>query len=222
MSSRRVHLAVMTILGGLGVPGCGLGLEVQGANFEQHFLCEEEASEQWDDLLASCRKDWEEDESCGGILSYEGTLDGQPVIFGGKLSYSEFKSRVLPDMSVVRAGLNVAGDAPTYEFEMKLIDLGVPADQESDIPPFEVAPVEGIFDDYIADGSFRMSNGFQSMDSRVVEGILLVDRWTDDEFEARFHIAFGDYTNDIEGCIHSLATIKSTETVDDMGGETGW
>jgi hypothetical protein len=208
----------------LGVSGCGLGLEVQGANFDQRFLCEEEASAEWEELLESCRSDWEEDESCGGIISYEGTLDGQPVIYGGKLTQSEFKSRVFPDMSVLRSGLNVAGDAPTYEFEMKFIDLGVPEGQETNIPPYEVAPVAEVFDDYIADGSFRMSNGFQSRDSRVVEGILVVNRWNDDEFEARFHIAYGDHEYAIDGCVHALATIRSNENVDEMGagGETGW
>ena len=201
--------------------GCGsplFGLDFGGANLDQRNLCGEQASEQWEELLADCRARWEEDQSCAGLLSFEGQLDGQEVLFGGELASADFDMIVMPEGDVLREAVSVAGRAPTYEFKLENASLGVPVELAADIPPYLVAPDNSSPIDFIADGSMRLSNGFQSRDIRAVDGFLLIEQFTESEYRASWEMSFGTPEDRIEGCIHALVT---KTTLEEYGGGDG-
>jgi hypothetical protein len=81
--SRAAWRAPIRLLSALGMwwtlQACGEPVEASSVYESQRFLCSDELASEWAEEVESCRLAFQADRSCGGVVSFEGTLQDQPI-----------------------------------------------------------------------------------------------------------------------------------------------
>lgn len=193
------------LLGTLLATSCLQPLEAPSRYESVEVACDDEA--RWAELVEACRADYERDESCAGVLHFEGSLEGIDVRFGSFMVESEFEEDIyVPSGRRERDGFSARGQGPFFEVSMSYAGVGGEIGPDVDLPALATVPnVHNDFD-LLVDGTLRMSNGFQSEDLRVAGGMLVRTVQSDLEQAGRFSTAYGDEDQVIDGCFHFFAT----------------
>jgi hypothetical protein len=72
------------------------------------------------DAVEDCRRRYERDESCAGLISFEGLLEDQPVTLDAEVSKTEFVDAIEADGSAIRDNVKIYGRTPYFLFTLQL------------------------------------------------------------------------------------------------------
>jgi hypothetical protein len=119
MSRQRPILA----LGALAIlAGCVGQFDAPSAYETQRFLCDPANAQAYADAVSACR---EADGGCGGVLSFQGTLEGRPVVVESSLTGSQLSVLPQPDGGAPLVDeVEVLGASPYFTYNFKLRSLG--------------------------------------------------------------------------------------------------
>lgn len=184
----------------LALAGCVSPVDITTAYETETYLCDE--PELYAERVAACRALRDAGETCSGVFSFEGELDGVPVVVDADLVEVVTGSVRLPDTSLVRDGLDLFGDSPYFSFRLAIGSLADPDTRpDGDVtqtvrisPPCE----DGTRDDLV-DISMRVIAASGSSDDNLVSGTLTMTRQTTDEHIGSFDGTFRD-GGSLRGC----------------------
>jgi hypothetical protein len=176
---------------------------------EQEFLCGAADAAAWQALIDACRADSASDPTaCGGVMSIEGTLAGDPVRATSRFSSSTFVVAELPEGRTLER-VDANGNTPYFSATLTWYDLGGAADSEP-APQREVAIVE-VRGEALRDGdvatafSLRASDAVSSRGFAAKSGTLHVTTQTARELAGDFDARFETPGDSLKGCFHVLA-----------------
>jgi hypothetical protein len=193
----------------VAIAGCAMPVENPSVYDAQRFLCAEEHDGALRDAIEDCRNDFERDESCAGVLSFAGELEGEPITVESRLLSSEFiDQRLDGEGSEIRQELKLSGRSPYFHFTLSWLDLGgdLTGGADERTLRFGAAPdPDEAFQDDRVRASLRMTVGGESRAFTPREGELTTERQRLDEHSAEFSADFapGEY---LEGCFHAFAS----------------
>jgi hypothetical protein len=189
--------------------GCSSGVDNPSAYETEQFLCAPEHADRWQADLERCRSDFVHDRSCGGISSFRGRLQGQPVTVDARLDTSAFEDLREADGARRRNELKLNGVAPYFGFRFHFREVGgeVPGAEERPLQLLSGARPAGapepLLDDFVR-LSLRLSASSQSVATSATGGTMSVTLQRDAEEAAVFQLEFeGDV---VDGCFHAFAT----------------
>ena len=195
----------------LAAAGCVSPVDITTAYEDEVYLCDEPAL--YAERVAACRALRDAGDPCSGVFSFEGSLDGVPVVVDADLVEVNTASLRLPDDSLVRNGIDLFGDSPYFSFRLSVGSLGDPdtradGDVTQDVrvsPPCE----DGTRDDLV-DVSMRVIAAGGSSDDKLVSGTLTMTRQTTEEYIGAFEGAFRDGSS-LRGCFTVFTDQASVE-----------
>jgi len=193
--------------------GCLTPLEAPSRYDQVEPLCGDPVA--WAAAVEDCRRAWEDDASCGGLLHFEGRIDGIDVSVASEVVESEFENLRYVGGEEVRLGISVLGQTDYNELNLSFNGMGGEIGPDVDLPPLLLAPVDHELGDYLVDANLRMSNGFQSQDLRVVEGSMQRLIQDDVEQAGSFSAAFAKKEDRVDGCFHLFVTRLTTASSDE-------
>lgn len=197
--------------------GCVAAVESEPAYAEERFLCAADAAREWSDAIDDCRRRYERDASCGGVISFEGLLEDHLVTVDAEVSKAEFVDFVDADGASLRDNVKIYSRSPYFLFSLQLKEIGgatVAAEQRTLRVGNTLDPTEKLTD-AIVRPSFRMSVGGDSADLAGREGELVVERQNENEQAGSFTLGLGAGDDQIDGCFHVFATHHELYTQED-------
>jgi hypothetical protein len=199
--------------------GCSVSVENPPAFEAERFLCAAEYADQWQAELDDCREAYEDDQSCGGLISFSGTLEGKDVTVDSRITGNEFIDRVMIEGGEIREQIALYGKSPYFHFSFQWRELG--GDLLGGADDRELGfggspdPLDVLGDD-LARSSLRMTVGADSRAFAFRSGSLSIELQRPEEQSATFdaELAAGD---SLSGCFHAFPLTHriSRESVSD-------
>ncbi|HMJ14871.1 MAG TPA: hypothetical protein VK524_25840 [Polyangiaceae bacterium] len=205
----------------LALLGCTVAVENPPAYDAERDLCAAKRKGEWERRLASCRDEYEADASCGGLISFTGQLEGEPLTVDSELGASEFSDRVNAEGAELREDVKLQGRSPYFVFTFEWRGLG--ADLSSENGPRTLSFGAGVggqesLEDELVRGALRMTVGGETRAFAPRGGSLVIERQTQGEQVATFETNFGG-SDDLTGCFHAFAVKHSI--VRDVAADAG-
>jgi len=174
----------------------------------QPYLCPEPAA--FAERLAACRAAWTSDQSCAGLVSMQGVLEGVPLTVTSEFSETTFTDEPVEASGTVRDRIEGVGVSPYFQFTFRLLSIGGASDDGGGEREFSFASGAESRPDHLSDevvaGSLRASNGSQSSNFIFRSGELTVTAQSANEEVGVFHGEFEEPGDVLDGCVHYLAT----------------
>ena len=190
----------------LSESGCTSGFDTESGFAQEGYLGDAEAAGGGQAGVATCRDAFEADESCLGVISFRGQLQGVDVVMDAELEATNFQNLIRTSFTLTRVGVSLVGFAPYFGFELTIDSIGGPI--PSDTPwPLEVGatPDDTLrYDDAFAHAAMRLSAGSDSSDLNFVSGTVDVDLQRVNAIAGRFSLVGFREGNTIEGCFHAF------------------
>jgi hypothetical protein len=206
--SRRITWVAASLLPLLG---CTVALENPPAYDAERDLCAAKRQGEWERRLASCREKYETDAGCGGLISFTGQLEGEPLTVDSELGASEFSDRLTADATELREDVKLQGRSPYFVFTFEWRGLGGDLSSEDGARTLSFGAGVGrqeSLDDELVRGALRMTVGGETKAFAPRGGSLVIERQTPDEQVATFETNFGG-SDDLTGCFHAFAVKHS-------------
>ena len=217
VDSRRLSFTFLALLSPT-VSGCIDGFDASNAYDDQEFLCGEENAEEWDRRVMDCA---ERADTCGGVLSFEGTLESQPVTIDTDLVRSTFKYVQAAVNEVLHLeAVDVVGATPYFTLSFKLESIGNPPPQQQAERVLVIDQAarskESPLLDKIASVAVRLTAGGDSVSlgGRTDSGEVILTTQNFITLVGEFHGEFGAEGNEVTGCFQ-LVPLESFLTVED-------
>lgn len=192
----------------LACAGCAMPVENPPVYESQRFLCADEHSDAWRDAVDDCHEDFERDQSCAGVLSFTGQLEGEAVTVESLLGTTEFLDlRADGEGSELRQELKLKGASPYFQFVFSWLDIGGDLTGEADDRTLHHGTAEDrdtVLDDDRVRTAFRLTVGGESRALTPREAELTTERQRIDEHVATFNADFGASGDYLEGCFHAF------------------
>jgi hypothetical protein len=196
-----------------GSAACAAPVENEPAYASERFLCGAPNAELWQDAVERCRVRYERDASCAGMISFEGTLEDQPVTLDAEVGRSQFVDAPSPAGPTLRSNVKIYGRTPYFQFTLQLKEIGGEVGGGPRTLQIGGAPQpDELLTDSIVRPSFRMSVGGDSKDLAGQSGELEVERQTEDEEAGAFSMQFRTPGARIDGCFHVFTEERTFET----------
>jgi hypothetical protein len=199
-------LAAVIACAAISSSGCTSGFDTESAFSEEAYLCNTESAAEWQAAVDTCRDAFERDESCRGVVSFQGELQGVDVVMDATLEAASFQNIVRTDLTVTRSEVSMVGFAPYFGFELTLDSVGGVVPSESPWPlvigPTPDRPLRHV--DAFAQAAMRLSAGTDSADLNFASGTVDVELQEVNEIAGRFALRGFSESNDIEGCFHAF------------------
>lgn len=195
--------------------GCVEGIDPPTAYESERYLCED--SQAWEQAIAECVEAYLRDGSCGGVMSFRGTLEDTPVVVDSQLSASRFLLAQSEGHPLRLLDIDTVGNSPYFRFAFKIRSFGGAAD--------EVTAAETVYtvntqartqpeplSDLHVETSLRLTAGGGSVDLAGLneKGQVVIEGRGPDLLRGRIQAAFGKASDQIEGCFVVTAQAKST------------
>jgi hypothetical protein len=192
----------------VAVAGCAMPVENPSVYEAQRFLCAEEHAGALQDAIEDCRDDFERDESCAGVLSFTGQLEGEPITVESRLASSEVLDlRSDGEGSEIREELKLSGSSPYFHFTISWLDIGGDLTGGADDRTLQYGAArdrgEALQDDRVS-VSLRMTVGGESRAFTPRQGELITELQRLDEHAAAFSADFAA-DDHLDGCFHAFA-----------------
>ncbi len=198
-------------LASLALTACIEPFETPSAYTDQRYLCDDAFKEEWEAARAECIDENHSEGECGGIISFDGILEGRPVTIETK-----FRSTVIWEATVGDATLisdtKSDGKTPYFDLSVKAKSFGVSVDEPFDEATFDLNSNAENLDDPLADNKIsfdlRLNTGGESIElqGRSGSGHVRLSRPEDGVLDATFEGEFGEPGNRITGCLVLLST----------------
>jgi hypothetical protein len=205
----------------LTAAGCVAPVETEPAYASEHFLCGPESEQQWMDEVEDCRVRYEDDESCAGVISFEGLLEDIPVALDGEVSKAEFVDAIDGDGAALRDAVKIYGRTPYFLFTLQLKEIGgetLDAQERTLRVGRADGPLEELTDETVRP-SLRMSVAGDSADLAGRSGELVIERQSASEQAGTFALRFGSAGDELDGCFHVFATERTFYTADEVNSD---
>ncbi|MBW2254248.1 MAG: hypothetical protein JRI25_06570 [Deltaproteobacteria bacterium] len=184
--------------------GCLQPFETPSAYEDQRYLC---ANDSVDAL-------WEEVDNCGalptcgGVASFTGTLEGQPVTVESHLDASAVRL-VAQGEARMLDGVDLGGNGPYFRFVFAFESIGGDWDVAADTPRTlgytgAAGSLESHLDDTWVEAFLQLSAAGDSKDLAGTDGELVVEEQAPTYVHLSFSGVYGQQEDHIEGCIHVL------------------
>jgi hypothetical protein len=217
-STKLGHVAA----GALALLGCAVAVENPPAYDAERNLCTAERSSEWDDLLESCREEFESDRGCGGLISFEGRIQNEALTVDSELGANEFYDRITVDGLELREQLKLQGRSPYFVFTFELRGIGGELSDDGEQRSLSFGSGDGRFeplDDDVVRGALRMTVGGETKAFAPRRGSLSIERQEHDEQVGSFTADFATAGDHLTGCFHAFAVkhILVRDTAADAG-----
>ena len=100
MRSLLLRLIVGVALSG---SGCTSGFDTESGFAQEDYLCDAESSAEWQAAVDTCRDAFEADESCIGVISFRGQLQGVDVVIMAA-AVADYRPAERADQKIKKAG----------------------------------------------------------------------------------------------------------------------
>jgi hypothetical protein len=176
---------------------------------EQRFLCGAAQAAEWQALVDDCRARFLADPAaCGGVMSVEGSLLGDPVRATSEVDSSVFLVMRLPEGRAL-ARVDATGVTPYFAMTLTWNDLGGPA-EDAPSPPREVGVVSGgsaiaPVGDPTTEFAVRASDGVSARLFSGRTGSVRITAQTARELAGSFDAGFAGASDELSGCFHVFA-----------------
>ena len=196
---------------------CAAPVESEPAYADERFLCGADSASEWTDAVDDCRRRFERDASCGGVISFEGVLEEHLVTVDAEVSRTEFVDFMDADGTALRDNVKIYSRSPYFSFSLQLKEIGgaTMAEGERTLRVGSTADPSEKLTDAVVRTSFRMSVGGESSDLASRDGELVVERQTESEQAGSFALEFRAESDQIDGCFHVFATDRMVYTTGD-------
>lgn len=210
---RRWCLTAVSACAGFGLSlGCIEPFETPSEYNSQRFLCSEEHASTYQDLIDECASD----ASCGGVLSFDGKLEGVPVTVESLQSSTVFRRVRVGDASELFLDrVDTFGASPYFNLGLQLKSIGGSAEEEA--PAREMTVDRGAdsadapYADTLLRMELRLTSGGESVDLTAEKGgAVTISTQTPDELSGSFEGSFGSKTDRVEGCFVLFPTSVTT------------
>ena len=196
------------VLGG----GCLDDFHTPSAYDSEVYLCNSDA-----DLaarIASCEQQFETDNSCGGVISFQGTLEGHPVTVTATLAATVFQTVDSGTVELLSA-VTASGTSPYFAFTLLLTSVGGRNDIVDNNGRFltfdsEAETLPDPLNDERVNVGLRLSSGGDSAELEGVtgNGNVVVSLQAPNLLRAKFSGSFGASADKVVGCFEVLAQHK--------------
>lgn len=187
--------------------GCAEGFDTESAFSDERYLCEAASASEWAAAVDACRTAFLSDESCLGVISFQGELQGIPVVVDAELVEVAIENRIRLDLSSTRKAVSMVGFAPYFGFELTVDRVGgvIPATGGPRTLTVGPAPDPDLqYDDSFVEGALRLSAGTDSADVNFGSGSMVVETQEAGEASGSFSFVGFRAGNRIEGCYHAF------------------
>lgn len=205
MRARPFALAGLTMT----TAACLGDFESTPAYQEQRFLCGAAQAAEWQALVDDCRSRFEADPgACGGVMSIEGSLLGDPVLATSQFDSTVFLVMQLPEGRAL-ARVDATGVTPYFVATLTWNDLGGPAEASASAAR-EVSIVPGgspitPAGDPSTEFALRASDGVSARLFSGRLGTVSITEQTGRELAGSFDAGFAGATDRLSGCFHVFA-----------------
>ncbi len=204
----RSGAALLTLAALAGcATACATAVENPPVYDSERFLCAEASSDAWRDAVADCREAFDRDKSCGGVVSFKGQLEGEPLTVDAEISNSEFIDLHV-DGAELRQEIKLSANSPYFRFVLSWLDMGgdlVGGADGSELRFGTTTDADSVLEDDLVRASIRMTVGGESRAFAPRRGELLSERQRLHEQVATFTAELGDSGDYLEGCFHAFA-----------------
>jgi hypothetical protein len=204
MLVRATRCALCAVGGALALVSCALPVETPQPYATEQNLCAAEQAEEWQAQVARCRQQFDLAKSCGGVISFSGSLEGEDVTVDSELSGTEFADLSKADASKVRVDINLYGRSPYFGFNFIWRAVGGKISGERLERTLRLEPAFDSLDDEFVRGAFRVNVGGESKAFAARTGMLVITRQHRDEEVATFQATFGTAGDELSGCFHAF------------------
>lgn len=179
----------------------------------QRYLCSEEHQDVWAKAIDDCRAE----PSCGGVVSFEGKLEGVPVTVESTQNSTIFRRvRLSGSEEVVLERIDTFGASPYFTFGFKMKSIGGSATEESSVTremtvdPAAERAADPRGDDVLT-VDLRLTGGNESVElSGLKGGSVVLTKQGPNEIRGTFVSSFGKADDRVEGCFALFATSVNT------------
>lgn len=205
-------LAAVTACVAISGSGCTSGFDTESAFSEEEYLCGSESVAEWQAAVDTCRDAFDLDESCLGVISFRGELQGVAVVMDATLDATHFQNLIRTNFTLTRSEISLVGFAPYFGFELTIDSIGGVIPSDSPWPLVIGATPDDVLrhEDAFAQAAMRLSAGSDSADLNFVSGTVDVELQRVNEIAGRFAFVGFREGNDIEGCFHAFDPEPST------------
>lgn len=179
----------------------------------QRYLCSDEHQDAWAEAIDDCLAE----PACGGVVSFQGRLEGVPVTVESVQNNTIFRRIRLADGDeVVLERMDTFGASPYFTFGFKMKSIGGSATEEStDTRQMLVDPAAERADDARNDDALtidlRLTGGNESVElSGLKGGKVELTKQGPSEIHGTFSSSFGKASDRVEGCFALFATSVNT------------
>lgn len=193
--------------------GCIEPFETPSEYDTQRFLCSDENQDAWDDAVANCAAD----DACGGVVSFEGKLEGVPVTVESTQRETIFRRVHIGDTDeLLLDRIDSFGASPYFEFSLQMKSVGgsaeeeAPAARELTVDRRANTLADGRTDDLIT-LDLRLTSGGESVDLfGLTGGTVELTSQSPDELSGTFDSSFGSESDQVSGCFVIFPTTVNT------------
>lgn len=202
----RCLVAAWIVGVGLCGGGCTSGFDTESGFAQEDYLCDAESAAEWQAAVDTCRDAFEDDQSCLGVISFRGQLQGVDVVMDAELEATNFQNLIRTSFTLTRVQVALVGFAPYFGFELTIDSIGGPIPDDTSWPLMVGAtPDDALrYDDSFAHAAMRLSAGSDSSDLNFVSGTVDVELQTVNTIAGRFSLVGFREGNTIEGCFHAF------------------
>lgn len=214
--ARRFCLSIVG-LALLGASACVDPMEAPSAYAtEEVALCKPENAAQLQQELADCQAAFERDGSCGGILSFDGQIQGRPVTVASQVRSSLAvldKDDGAPFLDEVASN----GESPYFHFTTKFRSVGGRLETlggNATVLRYAGAPNAPSVPNPLEDDQVLFTlrlDGAESVTFTASAGNLTFTEQTPEEVSGSFDAVFGAEDDHVTGCFHLLPQSQTTE-----------
>lgn len=205
-------LGLCAVTGVLHV-GCIEPFETPAEYDSQRFLCSEANEEAYAQAVAGCAND----AGCGGIVSFQGKLEGVPVTVESTQTSTVFRRVSVTATDEVQLDrVDTYGASPYFEFGLQIESVGGSADDViADAREMTVDSRATRLSDHRTDNlvtfDMRLNAGGESVTLfGLTGGSLLISKQSPEEMSGAFVTSFGKAADRVEGCFTIFPTSLNT------------
>jgi hypothetical protein len=191
-----------------GAASCFNAVDAPSAYDGEHDLCSDEFAEEYADRVEACRKRWRKDKSCGGVVSFSGTLQGVEVVVDAELEGTEIRDIQIDGVNY-RDRLRLAGMSPYFEFELAAKLLGGDTGRTLTDRELVVNPAVDRESTWFEDARTDLELGLQAgtlSDVQLTSGSFVLEEQNADVSRGHFAGRSADELTDLRGCFHAFTT----------------